>query len=374
MARADAAGAAAEANSATALLRPQISVTANALDANEPQVGMPIARQAYGAATLSVPLFTPSNRVGARAARESALAATTGIEATSDDAVLTTVIAYRRVQLADAVLGARQTAVTDRERHLNVTEQRIVAGKAARYLALRDRAALATAQQAQEDAASERDQAANALQALLDLNFEPVSVEPLLPLSFSESRDALLARAIKQRPSLRAAEQRVVAAGSGIAASQAAFLPSATLTAQSYNGDSSPALGRGGGQVQLTASLPIIDGGSRSAATSRARAQYDRAVAARDQARIGVRLDVANAWREYEAATRNLATASAAVADAQEQLRLAEVRETAGKAIDVEVLDALAVDAVARETVARSVARYDVAIATLHHAAGDSLP
>jgi outer membrane protein TolC len=278
------------------------------------------------------------------------------------------------VQLADAVVEARQAAVTDQATHLRVTEQRIAAGKVARYLALRDRAALASAQQAREDAASERDQASYDLTALLDRADDPVAVEPLVQASLTDMRDATVARALRQRPSLLVAEQRLSAAQTGRAAARSAFRPTTVLSAQSYNGGSSPSLGRSGGQVQLTASLPIVDGGSRSAAVAKAEAQYDRALAARDQARAETVRDVARAWREYDAATRNLATATAIEADAREQLRLVTLRQTAGKAIEVEVLDALSVAANARETVVRSIARYDIAIAAVHHAAGDLSP
>jgi len=50
------------------------------------------------------------------------------------------------------------------------------------------------------------------------------------------------------------------------------------------------------------------------------------------------------------------------------------VRENDGKAINVEVLDALAVAAAARETIARSLVRYDLSVASIHHAAGDASP
>lgn len=371
MARADAQIAAADRRSAQSLLRPQIGISANVLDANEPQLGMPIARQTYAAVSLTLPLFTPANGASVRAAREAALAADSGIASTTSDAVFATVGAYRRVQLADAVLAARRVAVSDQERHLHVTEQRVAVGKAARYLTLRERAALATATQAQEDASSERDQAANELEAYLDLPQQAIAVEALAPVSFTQSRDSLFMRALRARPSLIAAEQRVSAAQSGVVAARDQYLPTASLSAQSYNGSSSPQLGQRGGQVQLSASLPLIDGGSRSAATSRAKAQYDRVAASRDQIRAGVLRDVANTWREYEAATRNLATASATTADAQEQLRLAELRENAGKANSLEVQDALAIAAAARETTARSLARYDLAIAAILHATGD---
>lgn len=371
LARADEDIASADARSAQALLAPQIGVSLNALDANEPQLGMPIARQAYGAATLSIPLYTPANGANARAARASASAATTETESRANDDVFGAIAAYRRVQLADAVLESRRASVADQERHLRVTEQRVAVGKTARYVTLRDRSLLAAATQAQEDAASDRDRAANDLAVLLDLGQEGLAVEPLAAVGFSDSRDASIASALKHRPSVVAAEARVVEATIGATVARDAYRPSAVLTAQTYNGTSSPSLGRSGGQVQVTASLPILDGGSRSAASLRARAQIDRAVALRDQVRSSVVRDVANAYREYEAATRNLATARAAETDAREGVRLAELREHAGKAIDVEVLDALALAAVARESIARSLARYDLAVAAIHHAVGE---
>jgi len=374
IAQADAAIASSDSASSRAALRPQLSFNVNALAANEPQLGMPIARQAYGAAALSIPLYSPSNALATRAADITSTAARTAASAAANDAAFTATQAYRRIQLADAIVISRHAAVTAQESHLHVTEQRVTAGKSARYLLARDRAALAVAQQAEEDAASERDQAANDLAALLDLATAPVSVEPLERGVLSDSRDAVLARALRQTPALVAAEQRLSAAEVGLAAARSAYRPSATLTAQSYNGASSPALGRSGGQIEVTASLPVVDGGSRSAAVAKAQAQCDRAAAARDQIRAVAARDVANAWREYEAASRNTATATGALADAEEQFRVASLRESAGKAIATEVLDALALAASARETVARSVARLDIAIAAIHHAAGDITP
>jgi outer membrane protein TolC len=124
----------------------------------------------------------------------------------------------------------------------------------------------------------------------------------------------------------------------------------------------------------VTASLPIVDGGSRGAVVAKAQAQYERAAAVRDQIRATATRDVGNAWREYEAASRNTTIATSALADAEEQLRVASLRESAGKAIATEVLDALALAASARETVARSIARLDTSIAAIHHAAGDIAP
>jgi outer membrane protein len=372
MARGEATIAAADAATARAALRPQISISGVALAANEPQLGMPVARQAYGAASLTLPLYTPSTRFTARAAATNAQAARTAVAASESDTVLLVVQTYRGVQLAAAVFDARQTDVRDQEQHLALTRARVDAGKAARYTLARDRAGLAVAMQAAEDAAAERDEKANDLAALLDLPIDrQIAVEPLAKVTFLDSRGAMLARALQQRPEYAAAQFRVAAARSVADAARSAYFPTAQLTAQTYNGGSTPALGSAGGQIGLTVSLPVVDGGSRTAAIVRARGELDRATAARDQLRVGIQRDVANAYRELEAAQKNIDTARAAQTDAEEQLRVARLRESSGKGVELEVLDALSVAATSRETVLRSLARYDDAVALLHHAVGD---
>jgi len=375
MARGDAAIAEADARTARVGLHPQLGVSVIGLNANEPQLGMPVARQAYGAASLSVPIFTPATRAAASAAAASASAAATTVEGVVNDAVLSVVQTYRRAQLADAVFSARQVAVRDQQDHLRVTELRVAAGKSPRYTVARDRAGVAVAVQAAEDAAAERDQARNDLAALLDMDLtQAPATEPLTVVAFDASPEALLARALRERPSLRAAEQRVTAARANVVSARDAYLPTAQLSAQTYNGSSSPALGSAGSQVQVAVTLPIADGGSRSAAVLRARGELDRATAARDQLRRGAERDVANSLRELQAARSNLATAQAAQADSEEQLRVARLRESSGKGIELEVLDALSVAANSRETVLRSLARYDNAVAGVRHAVGDRTP
>lgn len=375
MSRGDAEIAAGDAAASRAGLRPQISISGIALSANEPQLGMPIAQQSYGAATLTLPIFTPSAHLSARSAASTAQAARSTVDATANDAVLLVVQTYRRAQLADAVFAVRQVGVQDQQSHLTITQARVDAGKVPSYVLARDRAGLAVAVQAAEDAAAERDEASNDLAALLDMPVEaPLRVEPLAKVAFVDTREALVARALRQRPSYAAALLNVAAAKSAAESARAAYLPSAQLTAQTYNGSSTPALGSSGAQVGVTVTLPIIDGGSRSAAILRAQGALDRATAARDQLQVGIKRDVANGFREFQASQANLDTARAAQADAEEQLRVARLRESSGKGIELEVLDALSVAASSRETVLRSLARYDVAVASLHHAVGDRSP
>ena len=366
MARADAA-------SARAVLRPQLAISATALDANLSQLGMPVASQAYVGVTGSLSLLTPALGSSARASELTADAATSDLDAARNDAFFAAVQAYRRAQLAVAIVAARTEAVRDQQAHLDVTARRIRSGKAPRYLLARDRAALAVAQQAREDAAADGDEAVNDLAVVLalDQSTPPHIATVLDTASIDGTLDGFVARAFAQAPMVLSAHLRERAARSTVAAARGAYEPTATLAAQSYNGTSSPQLGHSGGQVTFVASLPIIDGGTRSAAEERAGASLLQARVVLEKARAGAERDVRNAWRELQAARANLTTARIGADDATEQLRIARVREAAGKGIDLEVLDALSVAATARETAVKAIARFDTAVALLHHASGD---
>lgn len=370
---ADAQMTRADEGTARSFLMPQFSISGTALSANEPQLGMPIARQLYGSANLTVPIIAPAASLAVRAARLQSQTSDIAIETARVDAVFAAVQAYRRVQLAQAILATRQAAVADQQQHLHVTQLKVDAGKAAPYVLARDRAARAAALQMQEDAASESDQALNDLKAILDIGPDvPLTIaEALTVVPFAPTEDAIRRRALAQTPQLLAARSAVAAAQASVQSARAAFLPSASLVAQSYNGASSPSLGSSGGQIGFTATIPVVDGGAHAAAVARSTAALSRAQALYDRSVANIGRNIADALRELGAAQRNLATAQAAQGDADEQIRVTRLRESAGKAIELEVLDALALDATARESVLTSIARYDNAVAAVHRAAGD---
>src|SRR5450631_1136102 len=68
MALAQAALATADVGTARAAYLPQIGVSGTVTDGNLPQLGMPVARQTYVSANVSVPVFNPSLWATTRAA------------------------------------------------------------------------------------------------------------------------------------------------------------------------------------------------------------------------------------------------------------------------------------------------------------------
>ncbi|GAC1567203.1 MAG: hypothetical protein NVS2B3_04150 [Vulcanimicrobiaceae bacterium] len=365
----------ADARGKLAPTRPSIGLAGTAIDWNQPQLGFPVSKQLYVSAKASIPLVVPAARAAARAADLTATGAgaTGDVANVRDDVALAAARAYRRAQLAQAVLDARDVAVVDQRDHVRRTGEGIAAGKMPRYVGSRDRAQLALAEQAREDAAAERDEALADLGALLAMPLDaPIAIaDPLAVDDVPGDRETYLRRADIERADILAAIARRRAAEQSVAAARSAYFPVASLNAESYDGFSSPNVGHGGGLVSLNASVALVDGGLRRADIARATAELEQMQIAESRTRRYAQRDVADAWRELVAARIAVANARTALQTAGEQLRVARLRERAGKAIDLEILDALSLAASAREGRARAIARLDVAASVLRRAAGD---
>ncbi len=372
LAELDALNAQSQAAQARSALSPQITLSGTAMNSTLVQLGMPNARQTYASLNANLPLFAPQTWASVSGAQADAYAAQAQALAQMGDSTLVALQIYDRAALAAAIAEDREASLRDEQAHLVNTQERVQTGKSARYVLFRDRAALASAEQALADAQAQRDEALNDLALSLDLAMTSRIVVALpAPQALTVDANTLHARAVAQRPELQATQRALTAQHDRLRAAEAAYMPSVSVGAQTYTGTSSPPLGNTGSQVALTATLPLIDGGLRSAQIQQAKIAVARAELLYERARLSVERDVDNALREYDAARAQLSAATAGLQDAQAQLRIAQLRERAGKAIELETLDALASQAAARENQSRAVARYDDALAAIHRAVGD---
>jgi len=373
MAMADAASARGQAIGQFGAVLPQIAISANHTNAHLPQFGMPESVQTYASVTASVPLFNLAGYSGVRAGKLAADASSADVGATMNDAALDAVRMYDRALLGASAAQAQQVAVSDQEANVRFVNLRVRIGKMPRYELARARAALAQAQQTAEDAAAERDESSNDLKLLLDFDMTSNVVIPdrFETPEYHDTLAAVTQRALTQQPAVLAARLRYDAAQAALDQARAAYVPTAALTGQTYNGNSTPPLGSSGGQVSVSVTLPVVDGGTRRGAIVQASASLAKAQADLERQQLMVQNAVANAWRELDAANRNLQTGRAALDDALENLRVARLRLQAGKGTQLEALDALAVTASSRLAVLQAQARYDIATAGIHHAAAD---
>ena len=373
LAQADADEAAAHAAGTRATYLPQIGVSGTTSNGGITQFGTPYAQQTYLLATASVPLFAPNAYLSANADASSALAAQQSTVGRRSDAMLLVTQAYERALLARAVVESRSITVAYQRRYVDDVAARVRTGDVPRYRLFEVQAALARSQQSLEDASADRDGALSDLEVVLDLALSPSLAlsDSLMPLTLTGDEGSFGRRAMVRRPDILAARAQMDAARARVAAARSRYLPTIAANAQTYNGHSNPALGSTGYQVGITASLPVVDSGARPAELHEADAALDRAQAALDQAELSAQRDVANAWRIYQAAQRNVETAHAQSTSASEEMRVALLRDRAGKGTTLETLSAFVDDASARENALSAIARLNNAIASVHHAAGD---
>jgi len=376
LSQADASAAAARVLAARAQLLPQIGISGTVMNGGVAQLGMPVAQQTYLLANASVPLFDPSDAASAKAARAGASASSFDTLRARNDAGYLAAEAYERALLARAVVASRIVTVNYQQRRASDITVRIRVGSVPRYEGSQAQAALAGAMQTLEDAKADRDEATDDLEVILDM---PIAASLTLsnalePLPLGGTLADFLRRAAAKRPSILAAQQRLLATDAQLTSARDRYLPNVVGAAQSYAGRSNPDLGARGYQLGITATLPIFDSGARKAASLQAQADVERARIALEQVRRSAERDVANAWYEYAAARRNLDLAHAQANATGVELRISMLRERAGKGIALETLAALNDDATARENVLRAMARLNDAVISLHRAAGDSSP
>lgn len=376
LSKVDQSAAAARVLAARAQLLPQFGVSGTVTNGGVAQLGMPVAQQTYLLANASVPVFDPSDAASARAAKAGASASGFDALRARNDAGYLAAEAYERALLARAVVASRIVTVNYQKRRVTDITMRIRVGSVPRYEESQAQAALAGAMQTLEDAKADRDEAIDDLEVILDM---PIAAslalsDALEPLPLAGTLADFQRRAVEKRPSILAAQQRLLAAEAQLTSTRDRYLPNLVGAAQSYAGRSNPDLGARGYQIGITATLPVYEGGTRKAASLQAQTDVERARIALDQVGRSAERDVANAWYEYAAARRNLDLAHAQARATGIELRITTLRERTGKGIALETLAALNDDATARENVLRATTRLNDAVIGLHRAAGDSSP
>lgn len=272
-------------------------------------------------------------------------------------------VAYRTVLWRAKLVGVYERDVQARQELARVDEVKLEAGKIPLYYLLRDKTRLADATQMLANARRDREVAMYDLGVLLGLDtpqdlqlteppgYAPVELDPARALQDAAAR----------RPELAAVRARTAAAAAGISAAQAEYRPqlSAALMLDLMHDDMG---GSGGYTAAVVASMPLTDGGRRAAQMAAAKAQEAQATQRERQTAQLISREVLTALANLRAADQSVKSAMEAVAQAEEDYSVARLRYDAGKAINLEPLDALAALLRARVNLAQGL--YDYASAT----------
>jgi multidrug efflux system outer membrane protein len=207
-----------------------------------------------------------------------------------------------------------------------------------------------------------REQQAHALSLLVG---QPVGLPPTdMPLSAAMFAaplpPGLPSALLAKRPDILAADHALLAADAQISAARAAFFPRVALTGSwgtasaELNGlfqPGSPAWTWG-----PSISLPVLDGGQRTAALTLARVRRDQALVRYEQAVQAAFREVSDALSARRSLAEQVQTVNATLALLNERARLAKLRYDSGAARYLEVLDAER-DLLAQEQLAVQVRR-----------------
>lgn len=157
---------------------------------------------------------------------------------------------------------------------------------------------------------------------------------------------ALLDTALAGRPELKAAAFRIKASEAGLKAAKSGWYPQVSLAGNYYymrpNARYLPALDRfkGTWDIGLAVSFDVWNWGQTRSQADQARAQLAQARDARDLLEDQAVLEVTQSRLALVQAGRKIAVAAAAVAQADENLRLVRDRFRQGVAVNADVLDA----------------------------------
>jgi outer membrane protein len=298
----------------------------------------------YGTLTFFKPLST-GGRAQANILRQRRLVAASAadVEALRLRVAYLTRAAYRQVLLRLKTVAAYDQELVARQEMLRDDQVRYDAGKVPLYYMLRDKSALAETQQNLANA--HRDVEAGMYDLSLMLGLEPRELtltDALAYVPVESDRDQALKDAAARRPELAAARARLEAAAADTRAAAAAYRPqvAARVLVQAMTNDDMGS--QGGYTAAVVVGLPLLDGGSRAAEVEMAKAAQAQLTQRERQVALQVAREVLGAVADLKAGEASVRAAMEATAAAEEDFRVASLRYDAGKAINLEPLDALA--------------------------------
>lgn len=290
------------------------------------------------------------------------------------ETVFKVVNAYYGVLLAKKQVEVAEQAVKTAQTMVENSTARVEAGTAVDADELSAKVNLATRQQelirAQSGLAMARTQLETALGVRLAPGQQPAELlkEQMLPTAGLEETEA---QALKRRPDLLAVDSQLNAQQNSVKAAKAAFGPRLDVFG-SWQADN-PSVFNGGNNNWMTGAELRIDLFSRdkNAQLAMEKATLSRIESARQAAEDNIRLDVSRAYYEHDAARQMLDVARAAVAQADESLRIMQDRYDSGL---VTITDLLRTEDAARASKTNywnSVYHYAISYAALELASGD---
>ena len=369
----------------TALSLP--SITANASyqqvdrDLQETSSAWAAGQKSWAAdVTLRQTLFAGGSVMqGVRASYAQTQAASARVTSAIEATVYSVKEAFYRVLVDRQIISVREESLQVLEEQLKNVQAKYDAGVASEFERLQAQVAVANERpsliRAQNDYRIAVQTLLSVLGASAKENLSPEDVQgELKPELLSVELIDLLAKAEVSRADIRAANRDFAAAQSSVWAARGAYLPT-VVAFGGYDWQKSTLTSKmddyiDGWSFGVKVSVPVFNSFSDEAKVASAKARRRQASAAELKTRLGVAVEVRQAYSQYDQAKEILSSSEQVVEQARESLRMAKARYAAGSSTQLDVLQAQSAFSQAR--LSHLQAQYDtiVAVARLQKATG----
>jgi len=311
---------------------------------------------------VALPIWDFGRALGQdRQAREAVRAATSDLAASEEEAAFQVRSAYFGALAAEELLAVAEETMGQMEKHLSLARESLAVGRRTRFDVTRAQVDLTSARIGRIAAANGVAAARSALSAAMG---EDVGLAALARPAERPAPDpdpAWAAReAMARRPELAAAARRVAAQKQAVAAAEGASWPVLAAGGRVlWKGDDRQLVPNW--QAGVTLTWPVAAGGADRARLREQEALLHQQVALREDLGLRVRAEAEQAALAVAEARARRAAADELVAQARDNLGLAEGRYESGVGIIIELADAQAALTAARAGAVR--AGYDLATA-----------
>ncbi|MGO9862761.1 MAG: TolC family protein [Terriglobales bacterium] len=365
---ADTKAASADVREARSILMPRLTFSETATRGNDPVYvfGGELRQQRFTAADLAfnklnspVPFGNFATRFGGswnlfdsfaswhgiNRAKKMTEAAGQQLDRTDQEIVFRVVRAYYQVLLAAKQLEVAEQAVKTAQAIMDRSQTRLDSGLAVQSDLLTAKVHMAARQQeairARNNMEMARAELNTAMGIPLDAPAQPSEAlaEHALPIPTLQEVER---QALVNRPDLQRVQSEEAAQRQSVAMAKSAFGPRVNAFA-GWEMDNPTFVAGGGGNNWLggiEVQYDIFQGGEKRAELSRQRALEEKVVAMKQVASDGVRLDVRRAYYNLDSARQELDVARAAIAQAQESLRINQDRYDSGLTTITDLLGA----------------------------------
>ena len=309
------------------------------------------------------------------AAKEGLKAREAGTFRTRNRAALEFIFAYLDLLEARELLKVAQDEVTRYEAHRKDAEARHKAGVVTRNEVLQADVMLSDSKLRllnAENALSVRESRVNSL--LLRPLSDPVQPSdivgaPALPATL----DDCTAAAERDSPDLRDLDARIRSKESSVSSIRSEYLPTVYVSGGYEYSQNQYVLHEDNWTVIAGVNINLFAGGATSSRAGMAKAEALSLKVARDRILDAVRLDTKTAWLDLQSSRTKVEVAMMAVAQAEENLRLARLRYREGVATSTEVTDAVTLMSTAQTNASKANVGVRRAEAALQYGMGRDL-